>query len=169
MNRQSKFKFHALRINPKHYHQHPHFPDPIRAIPSPKPHMASRTENRPPRSLSNVSSVILVLFLFLIFFLCTVEERRKKSHRFFFQKKGGTEEAFSDKRRRIGTERMERQGGRGRAPLGALKADANEAASVESSECSAVEFTKEEVEALLNEKTNTKENRYDNKVSGWLT
>ncbi|ESW20290.1 hypothetical protein PHAVU_006G196400 [Phaseolus vulgaris] len=93
--------------------------------------MASRTENRPPRSLSN--------------------------------KKGGAEEAFSDKRRRTGTERTERQGGRGRAPLGALKADANEVAIVEGSECSVVEFTKEKVEALLNEKTNTKENRYDNK------
>ncbi|KAL2980512.1 hypothetical protein AAZX31_13G233200 [Glycine max] len=93
--------------------------------------MASRIENRPPRSLSN--------------------------------KKGATEEVFSDKRRRIGSERMERQGGRGRAPLGALKADANDGAGAEGSECSTVDFTKEEVEALLMEKTNTKENRYDNK------
>ena len=83
-----------------------------------------------------------------------------------FQKKGATEEVFSDKRRRIGSERMERQGGRGRAPLGALKADANDGAGAEGSECSTVDFTKEEVEALLMEKTNTKENRYDNKVSG---
>ncbi|RZB63365.1 kinesin-like protein KIN-14C [Glycine soja] len=84
--------------------------------------------------------------------------------RILSNKKGATEEVFSDKRRRIGSERMERQGGRGRAPLGALKADANnDGASAEGSECSTVDFTKEEVEALLNEKMNTKENRYDNK------
>lgn len=60
---------------------------------------------------------------------------------------------------------MERQG-RGRAPLSALnnKAEANDASSVaDAAEASNVEFTKEEVEALLNEKI--KANRFDNKVS----
>ncbi|TKY71576.1 Kinesin-1 protein [Spatholobus suberectus] len=95
--------------------------------------MASRVENKPPRSRSN--------------------------------QKGGAEEGFSDKRQRIGAERMEQQG-RVRAPLVALRnkaaADANDVGGVEGSECSAVEFTKDDVEALLNEKT--KGNlRFDNK------
>ncbi|KAK7412227.1 hypothetical protein VNO78_03677 [Psophocarpus tetragonolobus] len=89
----------------------------------------------------------------------------KKSLRSFSNKKGSAEEEiFSDKRRRIGSERMERPGGRARAPLGALnKTDANDVSSTNASDCTSVDFTKEEVEALLNEKINTKENRYDNK------
>ena len=81
------------------------------------------------------------------------------------QKKGGAEEvpSVADKRRRIGT------AGRARAPFGALNNKgeanaANEAASAEGSECSTVEFTKEEVEALLNEKMK-KGNPFDNKVT----
>ncbi|XP_020233981.1 kinesin-like protein KIN-14C [Cajanus cajan] len=96
--------------------------------------MASRNQNRPPRSPSS--------------------------------KKGGADDVFSDKRRRIGgTERMERQG-RGRAPLGALvaKTDANnDGGSADgAAECSAVEFTKEEAEALLNWKPK-KGNPFDHK------
>ncbi|RDY05311.1 Kinesin-like protein KIN-14C, partial [Mucuna pruriens] len=74
-------------------------------------------------------------------------------------KKGGTEDVFSDKRRRIGSEKMERPA-RGRAPLVALTN--NDVANAEGSECSTVDFTKEDVEALLNEKTK-KEIRFDNK------
>ncbi|XP_057433023.1 kinesin-like protein KIN-14C [Lotus japonicus] len=95
--------------------------------------MASRNQNRPPRSPSN-------------------------------KKGGGAEELQSDKRRRIiGTDKMERQG-RGRAPFGAVnnKAEASDAGSVEGSECSTVDFTKEEVEALLNEKMK-KGNPFDSK------
>ncbi|XP_027338935.1 kinesin-like protein KIN-14C [Abrus precatorius] len=93
--------------------------------------MASRNQNRPPRSPSN--------------------------------KKGGAEELPSDKRRRIGAEKMERQG-RTRAPFGALsnKAEANEVAGAEGSDFATVEFTKEDVEALLNEKMK-KGNPFDNK------
>ncbi|KAK7302157.1 hypothetical protein RJT34_13038 [Clitoria ternatea] len=81
--------------------------------------MASRNQNRPPRSPSN--------------------------------RKVGAEENPLDKRRRIGAERTT---GRGRAPFGALnnKTESNDVGRVEGSECSTVEFTKEEVEALLNEK-----------------
>lgn len=70
------------------------------------------------------------------------------------QKKGGGAE--ENKRRRIGGERMVVQG-RGRAPLGSLnnRSDANDGAgggATEGSEPSIIEFTKEEVEALLTEK-----------------
>ena len=90
-----------------------------------------------------------------------------------FQKKVGVEELTFDKRRRIGAEKMERQGatgGRARAPFSAVnnRSDANAAASdasggAEAPECGTLEFTKEDVEALLNEKMK-KGNPYDNKV-----
>ncbi|KAI4299239.1 hypothetical protein L6164_032716 [Bauhinia variegata] len=100
--------------------------------------MASRNQNRPPRSPSN--------------------------------KKGAAEEVvMSDKRRRIGAERVERQGatGRGRPPFAAVNNrpdvnTANEVVNTEGSECSTVEFTKEDVDALLNEKMK-KGNTFDNK------
>jgi len=81
------------------------------------------------------------------------------------QKKGGGAE--ENKRRRIGGERMVVQG-RGRAPLGSLnnKSDANDGAgagAAEGSEPSIIEFTKEEVEALLTEKMK-KGNPLDTKV-----
>lgn len=66
---------------------------------------------------------------------------------------------------------MERPGttGRGRLPFASLNKgpDANAAnvvATVEASECSTFEFTKEYVDGLLNEKMK-KGNPYDNKVS----
>ncbi|XP_028786543.1 kinesin-like protein KIN-14C [Neltuma alba] len=93
--------------------------------------MASRNQNRPPRSPSNT--------------------------------------APSEKRRRVGAERMDRQGntGRGRQPFASVNKGpeanrANDAANNEGSECSTVEFTKEDVEALLNEKIK-KGNPFDNK------
>jgi len=78
----------------------------------------------------------------------------------------GPEEASLDKRRRgIGAEKMERQGGaaaagRARTPFSVVtnRSDVNTASDV----TEAVDFTKEEVEALLNEKK--KGNTYDNKV-----
>ncbi|KAL1365005.1 kinesin-like protein KIN-14C isoform X2 [Arachis hypogaea] len=97
--------------------------------------MASRNQNRPPRSPSH---------------------------------KVGSEELFSDKRRRIGADKMERQGatgGRIRTPFSSVnnRTDtASEAGSAEPSECDTVEFTKEDVAALLNEKMK-KGNPYDNK------
>ncbi|OIV93160.1 hypothetical protein TanjilG_20822 [Lupinus angustifolius] len=100
--------------------------------------MASRNQNKPPRSPSN--------------------------------KKGGrTEELFVDKRGRIGAEKMEQRGavGKARAPLSSMKvrSDTNagsEVGSNEGMECSVVEFTKEDVEALLNEKRK-KGDPFDNK------
>lgn len=66
---------------------------------------------------------------------------------------------------------MERQGtaGRGRLPLATMNKGpdagaANDVGSAEGSECSTVEFTKEDVEALLNEKMK-KGTPFDNKVS----
>ncbi|KAE9597118.1 hypothetical protein Lal_00007325 [Lupinus albus] len=101
--------------------------------------MASRNQNNPPCSPSN--------------------------------KKGGrTEELFADKRGRIGAEKMEQRGGavgKVRAPLSSVKvrSDTNagsEIGSNEGMECSVVEFTKEDVEALLNEKRK-KGDPFDNK------
>lgn len=82
------------------------------------------------------------------------------------KKGGGVEEVPSDKRRRIGFEKTDRQG-RARAPFGAVnnKTEANDVGSAEGSECSTIDFTKEEVEALLNERMK-KGTPYDNKV--WL-
>ncbi|KAI4296520.1 hypothetical protein L6164_036470 [Bauhinia variegata] len=85
-------------------------------------------------------------------------------------KKGAAEEVISDKHRRIGAERMERQGtaGGGRPPFAAVnnRPDANTASndvvSTEGSERSIVEFTKEDVDALLNEKMK-KGNTFDSK------
>lgn len=95
--------------------------------------MASRNQNRPPRSPFN-----------------TVP---------------------SEKRRRVGVERMDRQGntGRGRQPFASVNKGpeanrANDVVSTEGSECSIVEFTREDVEALLNEKFK-KGNPFDSKVS----
>ncbi|KAK7368903.1 hypothetical protein VNO80_10936 [Phaseolus coccineus] len=80
-------------------------------------------------------------------------------------KKVGPEEATLDKRRRgIGAEKMERQGGaaaagRARTPFSVVnnRSDLNTMSDV----TEVVDFTKEEVEALLNEKK--KGNTYDNK------
>ncbi|CAL5183318.1 unnamed protein product [Lathyrus oleraceus] len=91
--------------------------------------MASRNQNRPPRSPSTM------------------------------QKKGvGAEEIPSDKRRRIGGEKLVGLG-RGRAPFGALnnKSEVNEVSgagggSSDGSEGSVVDFTEEEVDALLEER-----------------
>ncbi|CAL0300852.1 unnamed protein product [Lupinus luteus] len=89
-----------------------------------KPPMASRNQNRPPRSPSN--------------------------------RKVGTGEVPSDKRRRI-------VGTRGRAPLGAMNNKPDDVANTEGSECGAVvDFTTEEVEALLNQRMK-KGNSYDKK------
>ncbi|CAL0312004.1 unnamed protein product [Lupinus luteus] len=85
-------------------------------------------------------------------------------------KKGGaTEELVSDKHRRIGPEKMERQGanGRSRTPLSSMKirSDSNamsDGGSTEGSECSVVEFTKDDVDVLLNEKRK-KGDPFDNK------
>jgi len=76
------------------------------------------------------------------------------------------EDASLDKRRRgIGAEKMERQGGaaapgRHRTPFSVVtnRSDLNTTSDVSE----AVDFTKEEVEALLNEKK--KGNTYDSKV-----
>ncbi|CAJ2648815.1 unnamed protein product [Trifolium pratense] len=96
--------------------------------------MNSRNQNRPPRSPSNM------------------------------QRKIG-EEIPSDKRRRIGGERMVAPG-RARTPFGAIKnrSEANDGgtSAAEGSEPSIVDFTKEEVEALLNERMK-KETRLDTK------
>ncbi|KAF7843080.1 kinesin-like protein KIN-14C [Senna tora] len=99
--------------------------------------MASRNQNRPPPSPSN--------------------------------KKGLAEEVPSDKRRRIGAERIQRQGttGRGRLPFATVNKGpdanaANDVGSTEGTDCSTIEFTKEDVEALLNEKMK-KGNPYDHK------
>lgn len=75
------------------------------------------------------------------------------------QKKGvGAEEIPSDKRRRIGGEKLVGLG-RGRAPFGALnnKSEVNEVSgagggSSDGSEGSVVDFTEEEVDALLEER-----------------
>jgi hypothetical protein len=78
------------------------------------------------------------------------------------------EEIPSDKRRRIGGERMVGQG-RARAPFGAInnKSEANDGGTgtgaAEGSEPTIVDFTKEEVEALLNERMK-KDTRLDTKV-----
>lgn len=79
------------------------------------------------------------------------------------------EEVPSDKRRRIGAERIQGTTGRGRLPFASVNKGldanaANDVGSTEGSECSTAEFTKEDVEALLNEKMK-KGNPYDNKVS----
>ncbi|KAK7246649.1 hypothetical protein RIF29_41519 [Crotalaria pallida] len=104
---------------------HPQITHSLTLILFPKPLMASRNQNRPPRS----------------------EDR-----------KVGTEEVPSDKRRRIVG-----AGARGRAPFGALGNKPEEVASTEASECSAVvDFTSEEVEALLNQRMK-KGNSYDKK------
>ncbi|XP_028781367.1 kinesin-like protein KIN-14C isoform X2 [Neltuma alba] len=99
--------------------------------------MASRNQNRPPQSPLN--------------------------------KKAAAEENPLDKRRRIGAERMERLGttGRGRRPFTSVNKGpetntANDVGGADGSECSTVEYTKENVEALLNEKP-IKGNPYDNK------
>ncbi|KAK2447120.1 kinesin protein KIN-14N [Trifolium repens] len=98
--------------------------------------MFSRNQNRPPRSPANM------------------------------QRKIG-EEIPSDKRRRIGGERVVGQG-RGRAPFGAInnKSEANDGGTgtgaAEGSEPTIVDFTKEEVEALLNERMK-KDTRLDTK------
>ena len=77
------------------------------------------------------------------------------------------EEIPSDKRRRIGSERMVGQG-RVRVPFSAInnKSEANDGGTgaAEGSEPSIVDFTKEEVDALLNERMK-KEARIDTKVS----
>ncbi|KAK9267120.1 hypothetical protein L1049_009539 [Liquidambar formosana] len=98
--------------------------------------MASRNQNRPPRS---------PLF-----------------------KKDSADEAPLDKRRKIGTGRVvvPARTGRVRQPFAAAnnRQDAvatGDMAGTESSECGSVEFTKEEVEALLNEKTKGK--KFDTK------
>lgn len=74
----------------------------------------------------------------------------------------GPEEASLDKRRRIlGADKMDRQqGGRVRTPFSVVT---NNAATSDAAEGAAVvvDFTKDEVETLLNEK---KGNTYDNKV-----
>lgn len=92
--------------------------------------MASRNQNRPPRSP--------------------------------FTKKDGNEEVPLDKRRRIGAGRMvgpplAASRGRGRQAFSEVNSKqdvtaASDVGSGEGSECGTVEFTKEEVEALLNEK-----------------
>ncbi|KAE9595033.1 hypothetical protein Lal_00041240 [Lupinus albus] len=90
----------------------------------PKPNMASRNQNRPPRSPSN--------------------------------RKVGTGEVPSDKRRRI-------VGTRGRAALGAISNKPDDVANTEASECgTVVDFTSDEVEALLNQRMK-KGNSYDKK------
>ncbi|KAJ1380052.1 P-loop containing nucleoside triphosphate hydrolase [Sesbania bispinosa] len=78
-------------------------------------------------------------------------------------RKVGAEEVTTDKRRRVGAEKMERQGvaGRTRTPFSVVN-NSNAATDAEGTECSTVEFTKEDVEALLNEKMK-KGNPYDNK------
>ncbi|KAK7252230.1 hypothetical protein RIF29_36041 [Crotalaria pallida] len=104
--------------------------------------MASRNQNKPPpRSPSN-------------------------------KKGGATDDLFVDKRGRIGAEKMERQGatsGRARAPLSSLKfrsdsnASGSDVGNNQGPECnSVIEFTKEDVEALLNEKRK-KADLFDNK------
>ncbi|XP_061336433.1 kinesin-like protein KIN-14C [Gastrolobium bilobum] len=85
--------------------------------------MASRNQNRPPRSSSN--------------------------------KKVGAEEVLSDRGRRIGA-------GSARAPLSSVNNQSDDAVASDVAECSTVEFTKEDVETLLNEKMK-KGNPYDNK------
>ncbi|RDX74049.1 Kinesin-like protein KIN-14C, partial [Mucuna pruriens] len=98
--------------------------------------MSSRNQNRPPRSPSN--------------------------------KKVAAEEASLDKRRRVGAEKMDRQpaalGGRVRTPFSTMtnRPDGNAASDANGAECVAVDFTKEDVEALLNEKIK-KGNVYDKK------
>ncbi|KAK7400436.1 hypothetical protein VNO78_11644 [Psophocarpus tetragonolobus] len=77
-------------------------------------------------------------------------------------KKVAFEEASLDKRRRIvGAEKMERPVGRVRTPFSVVtnRSDANAATS--DADAGVVDFTKEDVEALLNEKK--KGNTYDNK------
>ncbi|XP_057420290.1 kinesin-like protein KIN-14C [Lotus japonicus] len=93
--------------------------------------MASRNQNRPPRSP--------------------------------FNKKASTEELAVEKRQRFGADKMERQGvaGRGRAPFSVVNT-ASAVSEGDGVECSTVEFTKEDVDALLNEKMK-KGNPYDNK------
>ncbi|XP_065618199.1 kinesin-like protein KIN-14C isoform X3 [Quercus suber] len=87
--------------------------------------MASRNQNRPPRSP--------------------------------FTKKDGNEEVPLDKRRRIGAGRTVGPPGRGRQAFSEVNSRqdvtaTSDVGSGEGSECGTVEFTKEEVEALLNEK-----------------
>ncbi|XP_057963055.1 kinesin-like protein KIN-14C [Malania oleifera] len=96
--------------------------------------MTSRNQNRPPRSP--------------------------------FSKKDGTDDAPFDKRRRIGGGRVAAAGGGGRSrPAFGVVTNRQDAPSVgdpgssEGLECGTVEFTKEEVEALLNEKIKSK--RFD--------
>ncbi|XP_019426275.1 PREDICTED: kinesin-like protein KIN-14C isoform X1 [Lupinus angustifolius] len=89
--------------------------------------MASRNQNRPPRSPNTL------------------------------QRKVGTEEIPLDKRRRI-------VGARGRDPFGVISNKPEDVANAEGSECSTVvvDFTSEEVEALLNQRMK-KGNSYDKK------
>jgi len=90
-----------------------------------------------------------------------------KPLRFCFQKKLGPDEATPNMRRRgIGAEKMEPQGGvasagRARTPFSVVtnRSDLNTTSDV----TEAVDFTKEEVETLLNEKKEKKKgNTYDN-------
>ncbi|KAL5579168.1 hypothetical protein UlMin_011610 [Ulmus minor] len=83
-------------------------------------------------------------------------------------KKDGHDEAPLDKRRRVGAQRVAGQTGNGprRQPFSSLSvnsrqnaASTTDASSVECAESASVEFTKEEVEALLNEKL--KSSKYD--------
>ncbi|KAL2343907.1 hypothetical protein Fmac_005192 [Flemingia macrophylla] len=68
-------------------------------------------------------------------------------------KKLAAEEPSLDKRRKIGADKMERQGGRVRTPFSNVgnRPEGNTAAASET-DGATVDFTKEEVEALLNEK-----------------
>ncbi|KAB2601067.1 kinesin-1 [Pyrus ussuriensis x Pyrus communis] len=83
-----------------------------------------------------------------------------------FSKKSSLDEVPLDKRRRIETRKPEVPSsmGRQRPPLAVVKQDAagtSDIGSVEGSECANVEFTKEEVEALLIEKLKVK--KFDHK------
>ncbi|BFG27566.1 hypothetical protein CerSpe_138400 [Prunus speciosa] len=82
-----------------------------------------------------------------------------------FTKKSSADEVPVDKRRRIETRKTDAQGsmGRPRPPLSVRQeaAPTSDIGSTEGSECASVEFTKEEVEALLNEKLKVK--KFDHK------
>lgn len=126
--------------------------------------MATRNQNRPPKSPVSATSFLfrrsfylffaIPLRLVSFFFVSLLKTLQKK------------DDAATDKRRKIGAGRI---GGatstvRGRQILSSVNPNQEAAGDPTGSESSeVVEFTREEVEALLNEKIKAK--KFDTKVS----
>jgi len=115
--------------------------------------MTSRNQNRPPQNHSNVSHLSNSYFYFIdCWFDQWIERMWLISYDFWIK---------------VGSEEIERQRvssrAKARAPLTAMVNNAT-ASSVEGTDSTAIEFTKDDIEALLNEKMK-KGTPFDNKVS----